>query len=262
MRIASLVCSNTEIVCALGRGGWLVGVDDHSDHPPGAVAGLPRLGPDLGIDVDRLAALAPDLVIASLTVPGHERVVAEIDAAGLPWIAPAPERLGDIERDILEIGSRLGAAARAEELVRGMRRELDGIRAARTRTPPVPLLVEWWPKPVIVPGRRSWVSDLLEVAGAANPFGDRDAKSLPVDAEDARAAGVRAIAISWCGVEERNYRLERVLGRPGWGEVPAVRDRIVAPISEAFLGRPGPRVVEGARRLAELVARVPADPDR
>jgi len=258
MRIATLACSNTEIVCALGRGDWLVGIDDHSDHPAGELAGVARLGPDLSIDVERLAALSPDLVIASLTVPGHERVVAAVEAAGLPWIAPAPERLGDIERDILGIGARLGVEARAEELVRGMRRELDEIRAARPPRAPVPLLVEWWPKPVIVPGARSWVGDLLEVAGATNPFGDRDAKSLPVEPEEVLGAGVRAIAVSWCGVEERNYRPERVLARPGWGEVPAVRDRVVAPISEAFLGRPGPRVVEGARRLAALVARVPA----
>jgi len=259
MRIASLTCSNTEIVCALGRGGWLVGIDDHSDHPAEALAGLPRLGPDLGIDAERLAALAPDLVLASLTVPGHERVVAAVEAAGLPFIAPAPERLGDIERDILAIGALLDSENRAEELVRTMRRELDRVRASRAGRSPVPLLVEWWPKPVIVPGRRSWVTDLLEIAGAVNPFADRDAKSLAVEPREVSAAGVRAIAISWCGVEERNYRLERVLGRPGWGEVPAVRDRIVAPISEAFLGRPGPRVVEGARRLAELAARVPAD---
>lgn len=258
MRIASLTCSNTEIVCALGRGSWLVGVDDHSDHPAEELSGIPRLGPDLGIDVERLAALAPDLVLASLTVPGHERVVAAVEAAGLPWIAPAPERLADIGRDILEIGARLDAGNRAEELVREMRRELARVSDSRAGRPGVPVLVEWWPKPVIVPGRRSWVSDLLEIAGAVNPFADRVAKSLPVEASEVLAAAVRAIAISWCGVEERNYRRERVLSRPGWSEVPAVRDGIIEPISEAFLGRPGPRVVEGARRLAALVERVHA----
>jgi iron complex transport system substrate-binding protein len=137
-----------------------------------------------------------------------------------------------------------------------MRAELAALRAGRAAGAPVPVLVEWWPKPVIVPGGRSWVNDLLEAAGGTNPFRSRDAKSLAVEADEVRDSAVRAIAISWCGVEERNYRPERVLARPGWEEVPAVRARRVEPISEAYLGRPGPRVVEGARRLAALVRRV------
>jgi iron complex transport system substrate-binding protein len=70
MRIVTHTCSNTEIVCALGRGDWLVGVDDHSDHPPEVVQALPRIGPDLDVDIARISALEPDLVITSLTVPG------------------------------------------------------------------------------------------------------------------------------------------------------------------------------------------------
>lgn len=59
MRIVSLACSNTEIVHALGCAHLLVGVDDHSDWPPEVVDPLPRMGPDLHIDVDRVAALDP-----------------------------------------------------------------------------------------------------------------------------------------------------------------------------------------------------------
>ena len=256
MRIASLTCSNTEIVCALGRGDWLIAVDDHSDFPIEVIGELPRLGPDLGIDVAKLASLAPDLVLASLTVPGHEKVVEAVAAAGLPSIAPAPERLRDIESDIHEIGARLDATDRAEQLIQEMRRELMELRDGCPPGEPVPIVVEWWPKPVIVPGRDSWVNDLLEAVGGVNPFADRDAKSFTVTAEEAEEAGVAAIAISWCGVEEKNYRPERVWNRAGWEAVPAVRNRIVAPISEAYLGRPGPRVIEGARRLAALVAEV------
>ncbi|MBT3326654.1 MAG: ABC transporter substrate-binding protein, partial [Gemmatimonadales bacterium] len=83
MRIVSLACSNTEIVCALGCAHMLVGVDDHSDFPVDVVAALPKVGPDLDIDVDKVATLKPDLVLATLTVPGHEQVVARLEEAGL-----------------------------------------------------------------------------------------------------------------------------------------------------------------------------------
>jgi len=84
MRIVSLTCSNTEIVCALGLSHYLVGVDNHSDYPAEVVAHLPRVGPDLDIDAQRVAALKPDLVLASLTVPGHERILDRLRAAKLP----------------------------------------------------------------------------------------------------------------------------------------------------------------------------------
>ena len=63
MRIVSLACSNTEIVCALGGADLLVGVDDHSDFPEDVVSDLPRGGPDLNIDITRVAALEPTLFL-------------------------------------------------------------------------------------------------------------------------------------------------------------------------------------------------------
>ena len=82
MRVVSLTCSNTEIVCALGQSGLLVGVDDYSDFPPQPLKGMPRVGKDLDIDMDKVVALKPDLILASLTVPGHERVVEAVAKTG------------------------------------------------------------------------------------------------------------------------------------------------------------------------------------
>lgn len=82
MRLVSLTCSNTEIVHSLGYAAQLVGVDDHSDYPADVVAKLPRVGPDLSVDPEKVAALEPDLVLASLTVPGHEKVAASLEARG------------------------------------------------------------------------------------------------------------------------------------------------------------------------------------
>lgn len=74
MRIVSLAPSNTEIVQALGLMEHLAGVDDWPDWPP-SVQSLPKVGPDLSIDLDRVEALRPDLVLASLSVPGMEKNV-------------------------------------------------------------------------------------------------------------------------------------------------------------------------------------------
>jgi len=250
VRIVSLTCSNTEIVCALGAADQLVGVDDHSDFPVEVVEQLPRVGPDLQIDPDAVAALEPDLVLASLTVPGHEEVVAAIEARGLPWIAPAPERLDDVYRDIRDIGQRLSLSDRAETLVAEMQAAMPAVETDRRPR----VLVEWWPKPVIVPGRRSWVTDLVELAGGENPAGDWPVLSSPITDEQAVELCPDAAVISWCGVPFDKYRPDVVLRREAWQSLPALRDGQVHTVPEAFLGRPGPRLVEGYRALRAILS--------
>ena len=251
MRVVSLTCSNTEIVWALGASGLLVGVDDHSDFPPDLVRSLPRVGPDLTIDVDRVAALKPDLVLASLTVPGHERVVESLERAKLPYVATEPTRVEDVYADVRKVGDLLGLQERAAEVVEEMRAAFRPKPSAPGGRPKV--LVEWWPKPVIVPGAKSWVTDMIAAAGGTNPLGEEPVKSRPITDEEARAMDPDAVVISWCGVRPEKYRPDVVARRPAWRELRAVTSGRIFPISEAFLGRPGPRLVDGVRALERVV---------
>lgn len=250
MRVVSLACSNTEIVCALGCAGRLVGVDDHSDRPAEVVANLPRLGPDLNVDVARVAELRPDLVLASLTVPGHERVVAALERAGLPFIALRPRSLSDVYRDILTVARALGAPQRGERLVAEMHR---AIRPEPAPEPRPRVLVQWWNRPTIAPGRLSWVSDLLERSGAVNPLGAEPVESRPLSDAEVAALDPDLIVLSWCGVDPAKVRPQVVLRNPAWQGVKAVREGRVACVSEAHLGRPGPGLVRGFAALVELV---------
>jgi iron complex transport system substrate-binding protein len=255
MRVVSLACSNTEIVHALGCADLLVGVDDHSDWPEEVVGALPRVGPDLDVDVDRVASLRPDLVLATLTVPGHERVVERLEAAGLPWVAPEPDSLEDVYRDVRDIGRLLGADERADEVVAAMRAELDA--------PPPPedapeLLVQWWPKPVISPGRRSWATDVLHAAGARGTLELEDVKSRPMTDAEVATRAPDAVVLSWCGVHPSKYRPDVVLRNDVWAELPFVREGRVYSVGEPWMGRPGPRLVEGVRAVRVIVAELRA----
>ncbi len=250
MRIVAHTCSNTEIVCALGRADWLVGVDDHSDHPAAVVERLPRVGADLDIDVDKVAALAPDLVITSLTVPGHERCLERLRAAGLPCLVTQPHSLADVADDIRRIGQAIDAEAAAEALAARFDRALAAPRPAN----PIPILVEWWPKPVIVPGGQSWVNEMLALAGAVNPWAGTEAESLEVNARQVAQAAPEAIVMSWCGVQEDKYRPHIVRRREGWEQVPAIAENRIHAVSEAWLGRPGPRLLDGIEKLRKVVA--------
>ena len=258
MRIVSLACSNTEIVHALGCGDLLVGVDDHSDWPPELVGPLPTVGPDLDIDVGKVQALRPDLVLGTLTVPGHEKVVERLEAAGLPFIAPEPVSIPDVYRDIRRIADLLGVPERADALIAEMRAELGdgatGLESGETDRPSI--LIQWWPKPVITPGRLSWAHEAVVRAGGRTALGHEAVKSRPLTNDEVVALAPDAIVLSWCGVHPDKYRPDVVLENPDFVDVPAVRDGQVHCIGEPFLGRPGPRLVEGVRALRRVVESV------
>lgn len=250
MRIVSHTCSNTEIVCALGAAELLVGVDADSDHPSEVVADLPKLGRDLSLDIAATVALKPDLVLTSRTLPGHDPLVQALEAAGLRTLVCEPLRLADVYADIGRIAEAIGRADDGRRLVARMREELKP-HPPRGRRPRV--LLEWWPKPVIAPTRDSWATELIELAGGDNPWGQRPGKSSPLSEAEILEAAPELVVMSWCGVKVENYRAELVRRRPGWQAVPAVRDGQIHAISEEFLGRPGPRLVQGYHALRRLI---------
>jgi len=250
VRVVSHTCSNTEIVCALGCADMLVGVDEDSDFPVDVVERLPKLGRDLSLDVARVQALAPDLVLTSLTLPGHEKIVAELEAAGLRSLVCEPLTLEDVYGDIARIADALGVPERGEALIAAMRAAMPPMTPAAD-APRV--LVEWWPKPVIAPTRDSWASDLIELAGGINPWRSLEGKSKPLTDEQVVEQRPDLVVMAWCGVPLQNYRADIVRRRPGWEDVPAVRDDRIHAVTEAFLGRPGPRLVDGYRALRRLI---------
>lgn len=254
MRVVSHACSNTEIIAALGAGASLVAVDAHSDYPADLTQSLPKVGDDLSLDIDAIVALDPDLVVLSDTVPGHQHNIQRAQDAGLPVLVIAPRSIADVADNIRSIADALGVSARGSQLAHQFARQLDLNSVANNANQRKPkVLVEWWPKPVIVPGRDSWVTELISRAGGENPWADAPCQSRPISDDEAITVRPDLIVMSWCGVAEDKYRSEVVTRRP-WGRVPAIQeDRIIA-ISEAYLGRPGPRLITGLKRLKEAIA--------
>jgi len=106
------------------------------------------------------------------------------------------------------------------------------------------ILVEWWPKPVIVPGRRSWVSDMIAAIGATNSWSDRDCKSTPITDDEVTSAAPDAVVLSWCGIEPDKVRPDIVRRRGAWHHGPSLVNEQIYRIPEAWMGRLGPRLIE------------------
>lgn len=250
-RIVTLAPSNAELVDALGAFDRVVACEDSSDRPA-AVRDVERLGPDLGPDLDRIAELSPDLAVSSLSVPGMERVVTGLRARGVRQAVLAPRCIADVIDDLLRVGRHLRLEARAAEVAARMRAELDALAAERTE-PPVRVYLEWWPRPMFSPGADSYADELIALAGGVNVFGDRPGASVRIEPAELVAAAPEVCFVSWCGVAEAKLDPNNLRNRPGLQALPAAARGRVYALDEALSGRPGPGVLEAARRMATRI---------
>ncbi len=257
-RIISLCPSNAEIVGALGVFDRVVACEDSSDWPE-AVAQCERLGPDLGPDLDRVAALAPDLALSSLSVPGMERIVTGLRVRGVAQLVLAPRSLADVIAEIVAVGAALGVPDAAQTVQAQLLAERDALVAARP-TQRRRVYLEWWPRPMFSPGAACFSNELIDLAGGINVFAERPGASVEITADDLIAADPAVCFVSWCGVALDRLDPQNLVQRPGLAELAAVRGGHVYPLDERFSGRPGPRMLEAARIMARAICKIEAPP--
>ncbi|HZX15033.1 MAG TPA: cobalamin-binding protein [Thermodesulfobacteriota bacterium] len=255
-RIVSLCPSNTEILFALGLDEQIVGVDSHSDYPP-KVKELPKVGPDLRINMKKVKALEPDLVVASLTVPGMERNIEALEKTKLPYIILNPHNIEETIENILMLGEITDTLKEAEGLVSKIKGTINSIklRVENIRYRPQ-LYWEWWPKPLITACRHSWVNDMSEIVGGINIFSNIEKTSSIVEDSDIVSLNPDILLICWCGEKMQNrMSIDKILTRPGWENIKAIKEKRVYCVPESLFGRPGPRIIDGLESLSQIVHR-------
>lgn len=253
MRVVSICPSNTEIIAYLGKTELLVGVDNFSDFPE-EVNLLPRVGPDLSIDMDKVAALKPDLVLASLSVPGMEKNIDALDEQGLAYIILNPNSLAEIEADIRKVAEVLNCVELGASRAQEFHDEIEQFRMKATTVNEKPSLYwEWWPKPIFTPGRINWLTEISELAGAENIFANENVASVQTDWEDVRKRNPDHVCMVWVGVKEEKMRPELVIKRPGWDEINAIKSNNIHVLEESLYCRPSPRLLEGLRKLYRVI---------
>ncbi|GGC73554.1 cobalamin-binding protein [Thalassobacillus devorans] len=253
MRIVSICPSNTELLEYLGKTEWLVGVDDYSDWPE-SVNQHPRVGPDLSIDIDKVAALKPDLVLASLSVPGMERNIEGLKEKGLPFIILNPNTLEEIAEDLVTVGKAIGIEAEAryrkEEFLQTITIYRNKAEELKDRHS---LYWEWWPKPIFTPGKANWLTEISELAGGYNIFRTETEANVKTDWDDVLERNPDHICMVWVGVKEEKMNPALVKKRPGWMEMAAIKEGRIHVLEESLYCRPSPRLLEGLKKLAELL---------
>lgn len=254
-RIVCLTEETTEALYLLGEQDRIAGISGFTCRPAAARREKPRVSTYLSANYERIAALAPDLVLAFSDLQAE--IAAELARRGYNVVLFNQRSVEEIFAMLLTLARLVGAEARGRELIARLRANLAAIAASAQRFGRRPrIFFEEWPDPLIAGIR--WVEELIAIAGgeplfAAGPE-QAAAKNRILAPAEAAARRPEAIIASWCG---RKVDKEVIRRRPGWSELEAVRGGHVYEIKSAYILQPGPAALtEGVRQLHAIVARV------
>jgi iron complex transport system substrate-binding protein len=285
MRIVSLLPACTEIVCALGEAGRLVGRSHECDYPPeiqclpvcteakinakersGEIdrqvkALLKEAVSIYRVDLPKLAELRPDLILTQAQCEVCAVSLPEVEEALGKWVGSRPEiislspkRLADIWENIQQVAEALDVAGSGKELLRTLKNRVVNIieKTCVMKKRPAVVCVEWI-EPLMAAG--NWVPEVVDLAGGGNIAGEAGKHSPWMDWETLRKLNPEIIVVMPCGFDLARTRAEMgaLIKQPGWEKLRAVKSRrVYLTDGNQYFNRPGPRIVESLEILAEI----------
>jgi ABC-type Fe3+-hydroxamate transport system substrate-binding protein len=243
-RVVSLNPTTTEILFAIGAGNRVVGRSTYDVFPDAARA-VTDVGMPLRPNVEAVLAVHPDVVL--LYASDDNRSAAQrFQQAGVRTVAFRIDSIAQFERDTRLIGRLLGDSAAADALVDSVVATLASVRDATKDLPRPTVFIPTWDRPIIAIGGGSFLSQLLDIAGARNIYADIAAPSAVVTIEDVAKRNPDFVLASPTAAPSLS-------ANPKWHAVAAVRQKHVLVFDTLLVGRPSVTLGAAARSLANLL---------
>lgn len=243
-RVVSTAPHVTELLFTAGGGNFVVGTVNYSDYPA-AARSIPRIGDNRQVDIERLVALKPDLLV----VWRHNaatRQLEQLRALGIPLFYSEPHKLEDIPDILARLGKLMGTESAAQQGASEFRRQLAALAAQYRNRPTVRVFYQVWDRPLYTLNGDHIVSDAIRLCGGENIFAKLAIPAPTVTVEAVLQENPEAIVSG--EIKEGRGNLEH------WKKYPsltATRRGNLFGIDSDLLNRPGPRIVQGATTLCE-----------
>ena len=255
LRIVSLAPGATEMLFAAGAGSELIATVEYSDMPAAALR-VPRIGDAAAIDMERLVALRPDVVVA-WPDGGSPAQRAKIAALGIPLYEQQVVRLAELPRSLRRLGTLAGTEAAAEPAARRLEQRLETLVRTYAAGAGGPgkrptVLLQVWNRPIYTVGGRQLMSDALSVCGARNVFADLPEPAPLVDTEAVIARNPDIILAASPPGEGAAW----VADWRRFGSLAAVRNGRVVAFEDQGLSRLGPSVIDATEHLCRTLAQL------
>lgn len=257
-RIVALAPHVTELLFAAGAGDRLVGAVDYSDHPE-AARRLPRVGSYSAVDLEAVARLKPDLVIAWGS-GNRDAHLERLTALGIPVFVSEPRSLDDVGRSIEAFGRLAGTESVAAGAVRAYAERRAALTARYAGRPSVRVFYQVWDRPLMSVNGAHLISDVMALCGGRNVFAALPQLAPTVSVEAVLAADPEAIVASGMGAERPDW-LDQWRRWPGLTATARGNLYFIPP---DLIQRHTPRILDAAERLCNFLeeARAKRPPGR
>lgn len=246
-RIVSLAPHITELLFAAGAGDRVVGVVAYSDYPPAATA-LPQVGSFHDLDLEAIAGLRPDLVVA-WRGNNHGAQLSKLAALGIPVFISEPRRLDDVADNLEALGRLAGSEATATAAATAFRTRLAQLSAQYRHQPPVRMLYQIWDKPLRTVNGEHLISDVVALCGGTNVFAGLPTIAPIIGVEGVLATDPEAIVAS--GMDQA--RPEWLDQWRAWPALTATQRGNLFFIPPQLIQRHTPRILDGATQLCAFL---------
>jgi iron complex transport system substrate-binding protein len=243
-RIVTLAPHLTELMFAAGAGERIVGTVAWSDFPA-AARSLPRVGDALALDLERIVALKPDLVVVWLGGSAQPQLDV-LAAMGLPIYYNEPRSLDAIGDAIERFGELAGTAEIARPAAARYRARLQALRARQAGKPPVTVFHQLWDRPLMTTGGTSLISQVITLCGGRNVFAGLGALAPQVAFDAVLEFDPEVIGGAGLGDDLRAAGLGAWLA---WPQLTAVRRGNLYVVPPELISQHVPRILEGAERV-------------
>ncbi len=249
-RIVSIAPGATEMLFAAGAGSRVIATVEFSDEPAEAKK-VPRIGDSNAVDMERVVALRPDVVVV-WEGGNNVAMIDRLETLGFPLYRHKVEKLQDIPMSLRRLGALADTRAAADAAARDVEGRLAALEKRYGQSTQKPtVLLEVWNRPIYTVGGAHMMSDSLRLCGVRNVFADLKEQGPSVDTEAVIGRDPQIIvAVAPPGVSQ-----EWLAEWKRFGTLRAVRDGRLVPFEDQRLSRLGPSAVAGTEALCEAINR-------
>ena len=244
-RIISLAPHMTELMFAAGAGSGVVGTVEYSTYPEAAKT-IPRIGDSVLLDLERIVALKPDLIL----VWQHGNAQRQLDkllSLGIPVFYNQSDRLSDVARSVQKLGRLAGTEAIASTVAGAFVAREAELRKRYAARPPVRVFYQIWERPLMTVNNDHLISDVIRLCGGQNVMGELKQLAPVISTEAVLEADPEMIAGA---TAEPNMR-DNLDNWKAWPHILAVKRDNLFVIHTDLISRATPRVLDGAQQMCE-----------
>jgi vitamin B12 transport system substrate-binding protein len=246
-RIVALAPHIVEMLFDIGAGENIVGTVEYADYPEAALT-IPRVGGYHGIQIEKLLALKPDLVIVWQS--GNKTSdIEQMEKMGLNIIYSLPHNIEDVASELRHLGKAIGHEAQAEVVANSYTKKLEKLRQDHVNTKPMKVFYQLWPEPMRTINKETIINQMIEVCQGQNVFASNPTPYPQIGIENVIVAQPEIIIYP----DEKSAIELPIIDWRKWPEIPAVKHNRFIHVNADLLHRFSTRMLEGIEDMCEKI---------